>query len=251
MSDISVGHVPMTGATFRIGAVLSKTFTVLGRQFGKFFLLSLLPMIPALLFTLLTISAARNGTPVAGFGIWSAAAGIITFILQIIAQATTLFGAFQEMRGQPFTVGDSTAMGLRRAVPVIGVALLAGILTGLAALLLVIPGIIVLCMLYVAIPACVIEKLGVTASLGRSSNLTKGYRWPIFGIMLLVAVVGLIIMFVLGFLTFGNFVALQILVFAWKVIATAFGAVLAAVIYHDLRVAKEGIDIENLANIFD
>ena len=32
---------------------------------------------------------------------------------------------------------------------------------------------------------------------------------------------------------------------------TAFGAVLVTVVYHDLRVAKEGIDIESLANVFD
>jgi len=40
----------------------------------------------------------------------------------------------------------------------------------------------------VAVPACVIEKLGVGKSLSRSSALTRGYRWPIFGIILLTIV---------------------------------------------------------------
>lgn len=43
----------------------------------------------------------------------------------------------------------------------------------------------------------------------------------------------------------------QTLSFAWQVISTAFGAVLSAVIYHDLRMAKEGIDLDTLASVFD
>jgi hypothetical protein len=43
----------------------------------------------------------------------------------------------------------------------------------------------------------------------------------------------------------------KLLEFCWQVVATSFGAVLAAVVYHDLRVAKEGIAIDNLANVFD
>ena len=39
--------------------------------------------------------------------------------------------------------------------------------------------------------------------------------------------------------------------FGWQVVTTAFGAVLSAVIYHDLRVAKEGIDISKLSSVFD
>jgi hypothetical protein len=43
----------------------------------------------------------------------------------------------------------------------------------------------------------------------------------------------------------------KLLSFGWLVVATSFGAVLVAVTYHDLRAAKEGTDIDNLANIFD
>ncbi len=252
MSDVSIGRVPATGAEFRIGAVLSKTFSILTRQFGKFFLLSLLPMIPVLLFTLFAFSSGGRGSAaLAGASFWGGLIGIITFILQIVAQATTLYGAFQEMRGQPFTIGESFEVGMRRAAPVVGVALLAGIAAGLASLLLVVPGIIVMCMFYVAVPVCVIEKLGVTSSLGRSRALTKGYRWPIFGLVLLIVIVGFIALFVIGFVASGSIIASQLVHFAWQVVATTFGAVLAAVIYHDLRAAKEGVDIGKLANVFD
>ncbi len=53
-------------------------------------------------------------------------------------------------------------------------------------------------MLYVAVPVCVIEKQGVIASLSRSRALTKGYRWQIFGLFLLVMVIGFIGLFILS-----------------------------------------------------
>ena len=40
--------------------------------------------------------------------------------------------------------------------------------------------------------ACVIEKTGVSANLSRSVALTKGYRWQIFGLFLLVVVIALV-----------------------------------------------------------
>jgi hypothetical protein len=42
----------------------------------------------------------------------------------------------------------------------------------------------------VALPACVVEGLGPIKSLGRSANLTKGHRWKILGIFLVLNVVG-------------------------------------------------------------
>ena len=246
MSDISVGDLPTSGAPFRIGVVLSKTFDLLTGNFGKFALLTLVPMIPLLVLVLLALGRPPS---TAAFGFLGAITALLTFFLSIVAQATTLYGAFQAMRRQPFTIGQSLQIGLGRAVPVIGVALLVGLAAGLASLLLLIPGLIVACMYYVAIPVCVIERPGVTASASRSAALTKGYRWSIFGLILLVWVIAAVVGIVLTRLGGGMVGAL--LHFAWQVVSTAFGAVLVAVVYHDLRVAKEGIDIESLANVFD
>jgi hypothetical protein len=248
MSDISIGGLPTTSAPFRIGVVLSKTFGLLSQQFGKFLLLTFIPLIPLLLL-LFPLLGRPSGAMTATYGVLAAVTGVLTFCLQIVAQATTLYGAFQLMRGQAFTVGQSLQVGLRRALMVIGVALLVGIAAGLASLLLIVPGVIVFCMYYVAVPVCVIEKLGVGASTSRSAALTKGYRWSIFGLVLLVGAISLVVSFLLTLLGGGIWGAL--LRFGWQLVATSYGAVLVAVVYHDLRVAKEGIDIESLANVFD
>ncbi|WP_248311353.1 hypothetical protein [Bosea sp. ASV33] len=227
---------------------MNKTFSILGRQFGKFVLLALVPMIPVFLVALGALSSRTPST--SSIAVGAALTGLLTFVLQTVAQATSLYGAFQEMRQKPFTIGESLRIGLARTIPVIGVGILVGLATGLGFLLLVVPGVIIGCMLYVAIPACVIEKMGVTASMSRSVALTKGYRWQIFGLFLLVVVisgVGALVLARIG----GIGLVGETLSFAWQVISTAFGAVLAAVIYHDLRIAKEGIDLDTLANVFD
>jgi hypothetical protein len=249
MSDVSIDGSP-TAAPFRVGAVLSKAFAVFSRQLGKFLLLTFVPLIPVLVSTFLRPSELQGGLPAANAALYGALIGILTFVLQIAAQATTLYGAFQQMAGHSFTISQSLGIGFGRTLPVIVVALCSGLATMLAAILLLVPGLIVACMLYVAVPACVIEKLGVTASLNRSAALTKGHRWQIFGLLVLVTVIGGIVPLVLAQLG-GDGVLTGVLNFAWLVVATSFGAVLVAVIYHDLRVAKEGIDIDNLANVFD
>jgi hypothetical protein len=250
MSDISIDGLPASGAPFRVGVVLSKTFSVFGSKLGSFLLLAFIPLIPVLGVTLIGLAGPQSGPPASSFAASGGLSGLLTFVLGIVAQATTLYGAFQQMGDKPFSIAQSLSVGLRRTLPVFGVALLAGLGTVLAAMLFVVPGIIVACMLYVSVPACVIEKMGVTASLNRSALLTRGYRWQIFGLLALVTIAGLIVKLVLmwfgGVMLWG-----KLLTFCWLVIATAFGAVLAAVVYHDLRVAKEGIDIDNLANVFD
>jgi hypothetical protein len=250
MSDVSVDGSPTTGAPFRVGVVLSKTFSVFSGKLGNFLLLALIPLAPLLLFVLIAQAGPQGGL-LAPNAAWIAAlSGILTFVLGIVAHATTLYGAFRLMGGQSFTVAQSLDVGFRRALPVFGTALLAGLGTFVATIFFLVPGLIVACMLYVAIPACVIEKLSAMDSLHRSATLTKGYRWQVFGLLALVAIAGGVVQFVLtrvgGGMLFG-----KLLEFCWQVVATSFGAVLAAVVYHDLRVAKEGIAIDNLANVFD
>jgi len=250
MSDISINEVTASGAPFRIGVALSKTFSILSSRLGSFLLLAFVPLIPVLAVTLVVVSGSQRGPLGPSAGALGGLSGILTFVLGIVAQATTLYAAFQQMGDKPFSIGESLSVGLGRSLPVVGVALLSALGIVLAALLFLVPGIIVACMLYVAVPVCVIEKAGVFESLNRSGVLTRGYRWQIFGLLALVTIaafIGGVVVALLG----GVALWAKLLSFGWQVVTTAFGAVLAAVVYHDLRVAKEGIDIDDLANVFD
>jgi hypothetical protein len=240
-----------SGAAFGIGAVLSRTFEVFSRGFGQVFVLALVPLLPLLAITLLIVL----GRPTAVFAVaaMSIGGGLVAGLLQIIAQATILYSSFELMQGRTFTIGKSFEVGLRRFLPILGVSVLAVLAIGLGFLLFIVPVIILGCMFYVAIPVCVIERLGVLASLSRSGELTKGYRWQVFGLLLIVLVGsslgGWVVGRVIGII--GSSLLSSLVAFLWQVVATAFGAILAAVVYHDLRAVKEGVDVSKLVNVFD
>jgi hypothetical protein len=143
-------------------------------------------------------------------------------------------------------------------------------LVALTFLALFIPLVILFLMWFVATPACVVERRGAVRSLGRSRELTKGHRWKIFGLILVAlipaSIVAGVITFVLATLGMGvvlrigiffdlsrsmNTVVAQVVSLIWTALWTAFYAILVAVAYHDLRVAKEGVDTEQIAAVFE
>jgi hypothetical protein len=239
---------------FRVGRVLSRTFSVLSRNLLPFCIVTVIAALP----NLLIYAPGANGfgpatlTPgasavrlVLGFG--------LAMMLSALSQAIVLYGAFQDMRGQPVHLMESLRIGLRRFFPVLGVAIGVAVLTGLAGILLVIPAFIVATMLLVAMPACVVEQLGPAASMSRSKQLTKGHRWKIFGLWLLAVFVSGILQSVLIGLAglIGGPILALIVFLAWSAIFGAFYAIMVVVIYHDLRVTKEGVDTDQIAAVFD
>jgi hypothetical protein len=241
---------------FRVGRALGRSADVLFGNLPKFLILTGIVWLPLLVYQLLFFSP---GTPLVGGSVNTGAlirTLIVTWLaaaLSVISQAAVLFGAFQQMRGRPFEIGESLGKGLRRFLPLLGTAILVGIGLAIGTMLLIVPGLILATMWYVAIPVCVLETAGPVTSLSRSAELTKGSRWKIFGIsilmFLIVAIPAAIIEGVLGFalgatgLAIGNYIV--------RVGAGAFSAVVAAVVYHDLRTAKEGIDVERITAVFE
>jgi hypothetical protein len=173
-------------------------------------------------------------------------------LLYALCQSAITYGAFQGMRGRDIQIGEAFGRAVRRLLPVIGAVIAVGIAVAIGFILLVVPGMIFWTMFYVAVPVCVVERLGPVASLGRSRELTKGYRWRIFGLALLLVLISGMVLGIQKVLnvTVGGIPAIVgdgLL----QVVFLAFQLIVYAVAYHDMRVDKEGIDIEQLASVFD
>ncbi|HXW25549.1 MAG TPA: hypothetical protein VEK73_12470 [Xanthobacteraceae bacterium] len=250
MTDVAavISATPIAEGEFRIGRVFSRTAALLSRNFPTFFLVTVVASLPSVLIT--ESGAAQSGGT---GGALALPLVLLLLVLGTLSQAIVLHGAFQDMRGRPVNLFESLGVGFRRLLAIIGLALSVGFAVGFASLLLVVPGLILLTMWYVATPACIVERLGVFASMRRSSALTKGHRWQVFGMMLLICIAGFIVGSVIqaalaatggaGLVVAGSLI--------WNGAWAAFSAVLVVVTYHDLRVAKEGIDIEQIAAVFD
>jgi hypothetical protein len=247
VSDPSPMAPVQSGAPFEVGATLSCAIKLFAGGFARFLVLALIPLLPLLLVEVAKSNGSLN--EVQGL-FWTF---ILAFFLSYLANAAILYGAMKEMRGENFTIGQSFGVGLARTLPIFGVAFCVALAMAIAAIALIFPAFVIMCMMYVAIPACVIENLGVFASMGRSSDLTRGYRWPIFGLILIFYIIAIVLDGLAG-LTVGMAGGKEfswLLSFGLQVTATAFESVLATVIYHNLRVAKEGVDVSKITKTFD
>ena len=252
MTDASV-PAGFADNDFRIGRVFSRTSSVLSHNLLIFFIVTVVANLPGtLLIKTATDAAATTDSPRA-VGL-TALGGFLTLVLSTLSQAVVLYGAFQDMRGRRVSLGESLKVGLSRFLAIIALAILMSLGIGFGFVLLVIPGLILVTMWFVATPACVVERLGPFASMARSSQLTKGHRWKVLGLFIVLAIGGgiaggmidVVLEDVVGSATLTLVGGL-----IWNGIWGAFYAIAAVVTYHDLRVAKEGIDIEQIAAVFD
>ncbi len=175
-----------------------------------------------------------------------------------IVTAALVYGTIQHLRGRPADVGDSIAQGLALVFPGIGVILVSGLLVLAGLLLFVVPGVFAYALFWVAVPVAVVERTGINASLRRSAALTRGNRWRILGLtvvlimfqwLLAEAVTLPMDLFTDSAEPAGFFATLVYLIL--DTVYLALSAVVTAVGYYYLRVAYDGADIEQIATVFD
>jgi hypothetical protein len=251
MTDTSVDNLAGAGAGLHVGRVLGRSITVLFRSYPKYILFGAVIALPNLITALYYGGIRAQALHASRPATW--AITVLGLVVYALCQSAMVYGAFQDIRGRRFDLAASVSRGLRRFFPVLGTSIGFGIIVMLGMILLFIPGLIFLTMYLVAIPICVVEALGPIQSLDRSRKLTKGYRWQIFAIYivpLVVFLVGFILCDTIGALLAGETGA-AIFGFAISAAVSPYNAIVTIITYHDLRSAKEGLDIEQLAAVFD
>ncbi len=252
-----------TQSEFRVSQIFSRAWMIFSASFWKFFIVTAISELPVRTYFLW----ANSGTASAPAPFGGTIIMFLAFVLVGLGQAIVVRIAFQTLRGRPAGLHEAVQEAVARFPPILGLSLVFCLLIfGTLGMFTLLPNVepglffvafsVVASVLFVrwsiALPACVIEGLGPVDSLGRSARLTKGHRWKIFGIVILVwfplpattAMLGAAMSFLGPTLQhFGQFV----LGVAW---ITGFNSVLT-VIFHDLRVAKEGVDIGQIASVFD
>ena len=198
---------------------------------------------------------------------------VLFLCLHMVAQGVLLMGAFQRLRGEPLRVGAALQRSVARLLPLVAVSLLIvlamiavivasfvvlwilGLVLGRLVVVLsfamFIPIFILAIMWSVVVPACLVEGLGPIGSMVRSADLTRGYRWRVTGIVLLLALMALVALIIMAFLLWLGPVAALVFEVVWLVVWTGYLNCAIIMIYHDLRVAKEGVDTAQIASVFD
>jgi hypothetical protein len=250
MSNTTISAASAAGGDFRIGPVFSRAWDIGLRNADKFLVVTAIAGLPHLIAYL---SAAPPLMAPGRILLVSLLTFIMRLLLGTISQAVLLYGVFQDMRGRPVNLGEAIRRGLSRFFPILGVAILTSVGIVFASLLLVVPGVILAVRWAVALPVCVVEGAGPLASLGRSAVLTRGHRWKVFAILLLLVIVGPLMGAIVAsvFRSHGGAPGGALAYFVWTAIWGVLYYGVLTMIYHDLRAAKEGVDVEQLAAVFD
>jgi len=251
MTESSLAATRTRGNDFRLGAVIARSASVLWRHLLTFFVVGLLASLPVLLLVKPSAVGPVGPAPL-GRWLWEMFAFGLLTVAGTLGQAVIIHAAFQDMRRTgPVRLVESLNVSLRQFWPLIGI-ILAAFLSVLGLIFLVVPGLFLSTIWLVGLPACLAEGLGPWTSLRRSQELTKGHRWKVFGLTLLLFAANLSSTFVDPWLfDAAGLIAGSVVKLMWSGIWVASSAVLLGVTYHDLRVAKEGIDIEHVAVVFD
>jgi hypothetical protein len=262
------------GGRFEIGRVISRTFEVIGRNFGAFALLALLlGGLPSLLMTVSQLSLAGDETALfkpATAGLWILGV-LVMLVCAFTLQAAIVHATVTDLNGRRVVVGESLMVGLRNVLPLIGLAILSGLGVGLGILLLIVPGVILALMWSVTVPAMIVERTGVMQAFSRSNDLTRDRRWAIFGLFVIYVILSWIVQLAitavcaafagsLGFIPIasgaeglvGNLQRAQVV--AAPIIGTITALVSAAgvaALYYELRSTREGVGAEALASVFE
>ncbi|MEO3431309.1 hypothetical protein AAFN88_20805 [Pelagibius sp. CAU 1746] len=257
MTDSMATQPSLGRGDFSVGGVLKRSFSTFFANFVPFLVLALILYLPSLLLGFGSMGDLDAGTVAPQYTPADFAVMALSVVLSYILIGALVYGTVQHLTGRSASLGDIIGRGLSRVVPVIVIAILLSIAVTVGFVLLVVPGIFLVVVYSVVIPAAVVERPGIIGSFKRSWELTKGYRWPVLGLLLILFVILVVFSFIVGAAAgFAIFFldSLELLVvvnYVISAISGAFASVMIAVLYHDLRVAKEGVSSAQIAAVFD
>jgi uncharacterized membrane protein len=239
-----------------VGEMLDAAFTLYRRHFGALAVVALVcSAVPTAVELYLQAMGTTGLTLTLRFVNF-----LVNIVLKAIATGATVFIISESYLGRRITAGEA----LNGAVPLIWrivlCTLLMGLLIGLGFVLFIVPGFIAISGLVLATPALVLEpQQTASTALSRSWELTKGAKWRMFGLLFMgvilliipiVAIEGVALLVIPGATTAGSAQqeAVAALVSVVAIFITPLISCLLIVAYYDLRVRKEGFDLEVLAS---
>ena len=248
--------------SFSIGRVFNRAFGVMGRNplvtFGTTLLLSAVPYgLITYGFAQLNIDLHDRNTLMGFIGSGIILLGI-GMILRALVQGCLVRATIADSEGRTASFAECFGVAASRALPLIGVSILfmLGIIVGMV--LLIVPGIMFAIACAVVAPVVVEERVGVIEAFGRASVLTRGARWKIFGLALVILILIWVFEAVVGVAQIALFqrgtnpFSLALILFNGLAgtLMSAFWATMQTGLYVELRNWKDGPQNAQLTDIF-
>jgi len=249
------------------GDIVDEAIGLYRRNFRLFLSIGAVVLLPAgVIQLILALLAGEAGLSVFAISsllwwFWSVVVAAIAYVAVI---STMAIAASERWLERPITVSEAYSRMFSRIGPLIGLVLVFGLaIIGLSVTVIGIPFALYLLVAWLlSIQVLLVEGTGIRAALGRSRELVAGHWWRVIGIVILLLIIQAVIsaFFSLPATIFG-FGSLfsdptggdvSPLVIALDAIGSTVGQIVVGpiaycayiLLYYDLRVRKEGLDIE-------
>jgi hypothetical protein len=246
-------------AQLDVGQLIGLTLGAVARNWPRFLILSVaLILLPTVCESYFFPYVATQGA-LSNARLWSAFVSFLQiFTFGSLFSAVVAWIVWNEENGGKPSLAHAMGAALTVVFWIVGVSILRTLAELVGLVMLFVPGVIVILALWVVTPACVVERRGVIASMRRSLDLTRGQRWRLFAmfvvIYLLAAVPGILIG--VGATFAGNMLpGARSAVASWGAgLRAAWSGMIyascAACAYVELRHIKEGVRSSDLAAVF-
>jgi hypothetical protein len=254
-----------------VGDILDRSMRLLMARLPTFYLINLIILAPTIVLqaALPLVANQASETDVGpelfmAFGAGGLLVLLLSIILQPIGTAAILHIIAQEFVDRSVTIGEAFSFAFRRFGRLLGASILAGLVIGIGFVLCVVPGFIFWMWYAFVAQVVVVEGLGGSDALSRSKDLTEGYRGRVFGLIMLTVVIGMIFGIGAGVLElvvppveqvftdagfrqifhYRNYAINVVVKQLVQILVATFQAVCLTLCYFDLRIRKEGYDLE-------
>jgi hypothetical protein len=256
-----------------LGELLDRTFFLYRKHFLLFIGIVALPHIIYLAVQLAGV--ALKPTRGTGFAIASIVWALFTLVVLLgvsaASQGATVIAVSHVHLGRPISIAESFAGIKGRIFSLAGISIGYGLGIVVGFILLIVPGIILLLMWALTIPVAVLEDKGLSDSVDRSAQLTKGFRGRVFVVYFLFLVLIWAAMLAWEIPIFGAIglasrthnaahlantlawtrIATPICTFLSTCIAAPLMTIGLSLLYYDLRVRKEAFDLQHMMATLD
>lgn len=271
MTDVSSDFAP--DQPLGVGSIIGESFSIFFRKIVTILLIAIIPSAVAFLLSgflqgwdVMTGAAFPDYTN-AAFMVGYVASLVIGFAaFGIIIAMMTQF-AYDAKLGRAVNIGAYLRNGLRYIFPIIVLTIVYYVAAGIFSMAILVPGLWLMAVWFVFIPSIVIDGAGFRG-LGRSARLTKNYRWPLVGLLILTFLIVFGVLLLVGgalglFLfsagsgfqdgTFGAFDILPLFLIQsiTNAFAYGFGSVVVALAFARLKEIKEGVSVDDLVSVFE
>ncbi|MGH7793810.1 MAG: hypothetical protein ACREQ2_02750 [Candidatus Binatia bacterium] len=242
------------------GVLLDRAFRLYTANFALMLGIAAAAYVPFYLIMLVVESSFGGNLPSREVGLSALLFQVVFLILWAslafpIASGATTYAISERYLGNDVTIGEALRRGLSHFWPLSIAQITATIRVMFGFMLLIIPGILWMLAYSLIVPAIVVEGQRALPSLRRSRGLIKGYRGKAFCILLVVNLLQVVlaggVSVITGLFFSGEAGSGAILSSAvnnlLSIFLTPLGIIAAILLYYDMRIRKEGFDLEMLS----